>query len=84
MQYKIKVSDDARCDIDKIYDYLENYKSARNNTISKIYEDILDLSFMPRKHKTLYKKNDKNTEYRRIVSKKYIIIYKIEKIKLLF
>ena len=50
-----------------------------DKSIKKIYDDIEDLNFMPRTHKTLYSSNDPNGEYRRIISGKYIIIYKIVK-----
>ena len=79
MQYKLKISEDAKYDIDNISEYLKDYEIARDKVITQINNDILDLAFMPRIHKTLYKQNDKNTEHRRIVSENYIIIYKIEK-----
>ena len=47
--------------------------------INKIEKDIMSLVYMPRIHKTLISSNDKGGEYRRIVSGKYIIIYKIAK-----
>ena len=79
LRYKINMSEDADRDMDRISDYLEKYILAREKAITKINKDIFDLEFMPRKHKTLYKNNDKNTEYRRIISGKYVIIYKIVK-----
>ena len=79
MQYKVIISKEAKNDIKNISEYLSDYETARDKIIAKINKDILDLEFMPRIHKTLYKKNDKNTEYRRIVSNEYVIIYKIEK-----
>ena len=45
--------------------------------INKIEKDIMSLVYMPRIHKTLISSNDKGGEYRRIVSGKYIVIYKI-------
>ena len=47
--------------------------------INRIEKDIMSLVYMPRIHKTLISSNDKCGEYRRIVSGKYIIIYKIAK-----
>lgn len=47
--------------------------------INKIEKDITSLLYMPRIHKTLISSNDKNGEYRRMISGKYIIIYKIVK-----
>ncbi len=47
--------------------------------LTRLKEDIDNLDFMPRAHKTLYSYKDKEGEYRRIVSGKYIIIYQIIK-----
>ena len=45
--------------------------------INKIKKDIMRLVYMPRIHKTLIYSNDKDGEYRRMISGKYIIIYKV-------
>jgi len=45
--------------------------------INRIEKDIMNLVYMPRIHKTLIAAKDKNGDYRRIVSGKYSIIYKI-------
>jgi len=75
--YKIKLSNDAKKDLNKISEYLENYKPYRNKVIEKIDKDIDNLKWMPRIHKTVIFVKDKTGEYRRIVSGKYIIIYRI-------
>ena len=56
---------------------MKNYNY--NKIIEKIYKDIDNLLYMPRIHKTLIYYKDKKGEYRRIVSGRYIIIYKIIK-----
>ena len=54
---------------------MKNYNA--NKIIEKIYKDIENLEFMPRTHKTLIYFKDKSGEYRRMVSGKYSVIYKI-------
>ena len=47
--------------------------------LKDVNKDIETLKFMPRINKTVYTLKDKNSEYRRLISEKYAIIYKIEK-----
>ena len=47
--------------------------------IRKIEKDIINLEYMPRIHKTLICVKDPNGEYRRMLSGKYSVIYKIAK-----
>lgn len=75
--YKIVISKKVRKDIKKIGNYVKRYNI--DKVIKKIYEDIEELDVMPRIHKTLYSYKDPNGEYRRMISGKYIIIYKIIK-----
>ena len=80
-QYKILYDDNFDRDINKIEDYFYDYNSI--DLISRIKEDIEYLKFMPRIHKTLYSVKDPMGEYRRIVSGKFIIIYKIDQDKVI-
>ena len=73
--YRIIFSKKARKDLIKIAKFMKNYNYSK--IIEKIYKNIENLTFMPRMHKTLIYFKDKKGEYRRIVSGKYIIIYKI-------
>ena len=75
--YKTIFSKKAKRDLIKIAKYMKNYNS--NKIIEKIYNNIDNLTFMPRMHKTLIYFKNKRGEYRRIVSGRYIIIYKIVK-----
>jgi len=75
LYYKIIFSKKAKKDLTKIAKFMKNYNA--NKIIEKIYKNIDDLIFMPRKHKTLIYLKDKNGEYRRMLSGKYSIIYKI-------
>jgi len=75
--YKIIFSKKAKRDLIKIAKFMKNYNS--NKIIEKIYDNINNLVYMPRIHKTLIYFKDKNGEYRRMVSGKYSIIYKIIK-----
>ena len=73
--YKTRLLPRAKKDLKRIYRYMKNYNFEK--TIERIYTDIENLIYMPRIHKTLLYFKDKNGEYRRIVSGKYSIIYKI-------
>ena len=75
LTYKTIFSQKAKRDLIKIAKFMRNYNS--NKIIEKIYKDIENLEFMPRINKTLIYFKDKNGEYRRIISGKYIVIYKI-------
>ena len=77
MYYKIEVSDKAENDLKRISDYLKDYGYNGEYIIKQINNDIERLNFMPRIHKTLISYKDEKGEYRRIVSGKYSIIYKI-------
>ena len=55
--------------------YINFYKKLKSDIDLKIE----NLKFMPRIHKSLIYFKDKHGEYRRIISGKYIIIYKILK-----
>ena len=76
MTYKIKLSKEAKRDIRKLTNYIEQY-NYKTKLYKIILENIQNLTHMPRIHKTLYSFKDPKGEYRRIVSGKYIIIYKI-------
>ena len=75
--YKTKIYPKAQKDIIRISKYMEEYNA--DKIIRKIYNDIDNLEFMPRIHKTLIRFNDKKGEYRRMLSGKYSVIYKIVK-----
>lgn len=75
--YRTRLLPRAKRDLRRIYRYMRGYNFEK--IIERIYKDIDNLTFMPRMHKTLIYFKDKNGEYRRIVSGKYIIIYKIVK-----
>ena len=63
--------------MNRISDYLKEYGCSAENVIKQIDADINRLNFMPRIHKTLISYKNEKGEYRRIVSGKYSIIYKI-------
>jgi len=79
--YKTIFSKKAKRDFIKIAKFMKNYNS--NKIIEKIYKSIDNLNYMPRTHKTLNYFKDKNGEYRRMISGKYSIIYKIVKDKII-
>ena len=76
-QYRIIYEESMYKDIERIknsYNYFY-----QEELINEIERDIKSLVYMPRIHKTLISVKDKEGEYRRIISGKYIIIYKIVK-----
>ena len=75
--YRTRLLPRAKRDLKRICRYMRKYNFEK--IIERIYKDIDNLAFMPRMHKTLIYFKDKHGEYRRIVSGKYIIIYKIVK-----
>ena len=77
IQYKIVYEKRFYKDLLEIEDktYIRFYKKLKKDIDSKIE----NLKVMPRTHKTLIYLKDKTGEYRRIISGKYIIIYKIVK-----
>ena len=81
LTYKIIFSKKAKRDFIKVAKYMINYNATK--TIERIYKNIDNLTFMPWMHKTLIYFKDKHGEYRRIVSGKYIIIYKIVEDKII-
>ena len=83
MQYRIIYSKNFYRDLDILEYFLSKCDINYDYLRSTIKEDIEYLKYMPRIHKTLYLDKDPNGEYRRIVSGKYIIIYKIEKNKVI-
>ena len=82
MFYKLEITKEAKNDLDKISEYLENYINYRDKVIEKINTDIINLRFMPRIHKTVTTHENPKGEYRRIVSGNYVIIYQINKEKI--
>ena len=72
MHYKINLSNKANKDINKITEYLQNFAYNADRTIKRINKDIDNIQFMPRIHKTLIYFKDKDGEYRRMISGKYI------------
>ena len=55
---------------------MEEYNG--DKIVRNIYNDIDNLLFMPRIHKTIFYHTKPELEYRRIISGKYIIIYEIK------
>lgn len=79
--FKIKISNGYKRNIKKICNFMKNYNI--ETILKNAEENIENLSFLPRIHKTLYSYKDPNGEYRRIVSGKFIIIYKIDQDKVI-
>ncbi len=74
--YKVILSSEFKRDIFKLSKHLEHSKI--KFVTKKIYSDIKNLQYMPRIHRKVVYYKDTSGEYRRIISGKYIIIYKIK------
>jgi len=79
LHYKIILSDKANNDIDRITEYLKHFNYRIDRIIKKINDDMENLKYMPKMHKTIFYYTTPDFEYRRIVSAKYVVIYKIVK-----
>ena len=77
-QYLLKYEESTHKDFKKIKRFIKD-RFFYEKVIDKINNDINYLRYMPRIHRNLIYTKDINGEYRRIVSGKYIIIYKIVK-----
>lgn len=76
-RYKFIVSEDADEDLVRINNTLsENSSTVFSEKIFAKYEYI---AMMPKMYQRIYYKKNTHTDYRRVVFKKYIIIYKIQK-----
>lgn len=64
-------------DIERIKNRYNYYYQKK--LIDRTEKDIMNLAHMPRMHKTLISAKDKDGEYRRMISGKYSVIYKIVK-----
>lgn len=76
-QYHIIYEESVYKDMERIIN--SSYSFYQEELINKIKKDIMSLAYMLQIHKTLIASNDKYGEYRRMVSGKYSIIYKIIK-----
>ncbi len=75
LYYEIILSKEAKRDRIRIAKYMKEYNAEK--IIKRIYTDIDKLSFMPRIHKTVSYYANPEIEYRRMISGKYSVIYKI-------
>lgn len=75
--YHVTYVKSASKDLNKIRKFSIS-KKYYEKTVQEITNNIEQLKYMPRIHKTLICINEPNGEYRRMVSGKYSIIYKIE------
>lgn len=73
-RYHIIYEESAHSDLKEIKD---SYNS-KEKIINRIEKDIKSLEYMPRSNKTLISTKDRNGEFRRKISGKYSIIYKID------
>lgn len=73
--YKLKMSKDIVYDFDRIKKYMSEHMA--NQFIKELNMKFKILKQMPKLYQRLYYEKKTCTDYRRIVHKKYIVIYKI-------
>lgn len=87
-QYKVIITPTAYKEMKKIYDYIidDLYAvSAAKELLQKVEEKIQRLKYAPIIHSRIEKYDELKRNYRRIVIKKYVILYTIdEKNKIVF
>ena len=75
LYYNTRLLPRAKRDLKRIQKYMQEYNFEK--VIEKIYKDIENLNYMPRMHKTIYYYTNPEVQYRRMLSGKYSVIYKI-------
>ena len=86
-QHKIVFTNDAKNEMDNIYNYISNKLyavEAAKKLMRKVDKAIQDLKDMPRKYVTVKKFDKLKLEYRRIVIENYAVIYTIDEEKKLY
>lgn len=73
--YKLKMSKDIVYDFDKIKQYMTEH--LQKQFVKELNTKFKMLRQMPKLYQRLYYEKKTHTDYRRIVHRKYIIIYKI-------
>ncbi|MBF8437738.1 type II toxin-antitoxin system RelE/ParE family toxin [Halanaerobiaceae bacterium Z-7014] len=80
--FEIKITDEARHDLEKIYDYISlEFKNdiAAKKLIRKIRDSIIRLREFPYMSELLKDEILRKKGYRKIVIDNYIVIYKVNK-----
>ncbi len=78
--YKIIFTNDAINEMENVFNYISEKlyaPKATKNLMLEIDENINNLKYMPRKYRTIKKYDELDLEYRRMIIKKYCIIYTI-------
>lgn len=75
--FKLIITDDADKDLAKAVGYLSERNAQRFS--EELFLKYDDLKFMPKLYQRVFYEEKTKTDYRRIVHRKHIIIYKIHK-----
>lgn len=75
--FKLIVTDNADGDLAKAIGYLSDKNAQRFS--EELFQKYENIKLMPKLYQRLYYEKKTKTDYRRIVHRKYIIIYKIHK-----
>ena len=82
-KYKIKVNPRAIRELDSIYEYIANEKSAPENAegqIDRIKNSILNLDTFPQSHQARNEGRYAGTGYRQLLIDNYIAIFRIDEV----
>ncbi|MCI9287226.1 MAG: type II toxin-antitoxin system RelE/ParE family toxin [Clostridia bacterium] len=75
--FKLIVTDDADNDLAKVIRHFSDKNAQRFS--EELFQKYENIKFMPKLYQRLYYEKKTKTDYRRIVHRKYIIVYKIHK-----
>jgi len=77
---KIKISDDAYCDIEEMFSYIStDNKKAANDLLQRIYKGIKGLKDFPFKHPAIQSEDAPGAQrgYRYMAVNPYIVFYRV-------
>lgn len=80
-KYKVKITPRAIKELDSIYEYIANEKSAPENAkgqVDRIKKAILNLDTFPHSHQERYEGRYAGKGYRQLLIDNYIAIFRIE------
>ncbi len=80
-KYKVKVNPRAICELDHIYEYIANEKSASENAkvqVDRIKKAVLNLDTFPQSHQERNEGRYAGKGYRQLLIDNYIAIFRID------
>lgn len=84
IKYEIIITDKAKNDLKDIFYYISNSlmaENAANNLMNEFENSILRLENLPKSCSIIEHYKDKKFEYRKLIIKNYIVIYRIDELQ---